>query len=83
MTAVATVLSLLLTELWLNYKIVKTLATELQKPLWEKLKVLLKMEICIPSHLIPSISYRGRAIKYIVLEGNKEGRPFYPTKPEA
>lgn len=52
-----------------------------QKPLWEKLNVLLKMEICIPSNLIPSISYRRSAIGCIVLKGKKESQSLYPTKP--
>lgn len=49
-------LSLLLIELWLNYTVVKNLAMDQQKSLKEKLNVLMKMEICIPSHLIPSVS---------------------------
>lgn len=75
-------LSLLLIELWLNCIIVKSMAINQQESLCEKLNVPLKTEICVPSNLIPSISYRRGAIWFVVLESNKESQPLYPWKSE-
>ena len=66
-------------KLWLNYTIIKEFGNGSTKSLWEKCKVLLKMEICVPSNLIPSISSRKGVFSFTVLEGNNGGQSLYPT----